>query len=117
MAKKQIVELNWNNKSLVNAVHYLHYCEGRLSKEELIKQGTKTLFYQLKKGGYIKEVENSKEMIKATDKLKCQYAIHANPSATWGGPVSNIHSKGMAQAVSLLPERTLRDGVSKQKKY
>ena len=49
--------------------------------------------------------------------LNWNNTIHANPSATWGGLVSNINSKGMAQAVSLLPERTLRDGVSKQKKY
>ncbi len=109
MSKSEKMKLNWNNQTLVNVGNYLHYSEGRLDKEELIKQGTKTLFYQLKKSGYIKEVENSRNMFKATEKFKRQYRSNVNSGATWGGAGSSNHASGMAQIVKLLPERVVRD--------
>lgn len=107
MSKKETIKLNWNNEKLERVGNYLHYSEGRLSKVDLIKQGTKTLFYQLKKGGYIREVENSKNMFKATEKFKRQYKSNINVNAQWGGAGSSIHAAGMTRIVKLLPERVV----------
>lgn len=109
MSKKESIKLNWSNPKLVNMANMLHYSEGRLDKGKLIKEGTKTLFYQLKKGGYIMQAENSKDIFKATDKLKRQYKEQINSKATWGGCGSSVHAQGMTQAVSLLPKAVIEE--------
>lgn len=89
--------------------NHLHYSEGRMSKENMIVTGTKTLFYQLKKGGYIEEVGHSKEVFKVTDKFKRQYNTHIHSDARWGGSGSSYHAEGMNQVIRLLPAQVVEE--------
>ena len=109
MAKTKNILLNWNNKTLERLANHLHYSEGRMSKENIISTGTKTLFYQLKKGGYIEEVSHSKGVFKVTDKFKRQYNTHIHPEARWGGSGSNYHAEGMNQIIKMLPTQVVEE--------
>ena len=109
MAKAKNISLNWKNKTLERLANSLHYSEGRMSKENIIAIGTKTLFYQLKKGGYIKEVSNSKGVFKVTDKFKRQYNTHIHPETRWGGSGSNYHAEGMHQVIKMLPTQVVEE--------
>ena len=109
MAKTKSVPLNWNNKTLGKLANHLHYSEGRMSKENIIATGTKTLFYQLKKGGYIEEVNHSKGVFRVTDQFKRQYNIHIHPEARWGSSGSTYHAEGMNQIIRMLPTQVVEE--------
>lgn len=104
-SKKQAnVKLNWNNKTLEKVARYFLYSEGRLSKDQIIQIGNKTLFHKLKSGGFIEEVKNTdKGIFKTTEKLRNQYKVNVDSNAKFSGSGSTEHSKGVYNVIKMLP--------------
>ena len=104
--KKQ--SLNLKNPKQMHLIHTFAISEGRLSKEQILTQGNKELFYRMKNNGYIKETVKGSGIYKATSKLKT--LTEKTTGISYGNGCSSKHSAKIGKAVSYLPDTVISEG-------
>ena len=98
------------NTSLLRFGYSTMLADGKLSRENIIAVGSKTLFGQLKNDGYIKE-SSEKGVFKTTDKFKSEFSKLIGDSRNFGGSTSGEqHQKLVGDIVTKIPESSLLRG-------
>ena len=95
------------NTSLLKVGYGSMLADGKLSRDNIIEMGSKTLFGQLKNDGFIKET-SEKGVFKTTDKFQKQFSSLIGESKNFGGSTSGeVHQRLVSDIVSKIPESAL----------
>lgn len=96
-------KVNFNNAKVQTIISYIQLGENRITKEEIMKLGTKDIFYQFKNSGFIKET--SKGNFQGTSKLhkeiQKQYGKHFSTSS------SLEHSQAIRNTLAYIPKEVI----------
>lgn len=98
------------NTSLLRVGYSSMLADGKLSRENIIELGSKTLFGQLKNDGLIKET-SEKGVFQTTEKFKNQFSEMIGDSRNFGGSTSGeLHQRLVSDIVTKIPESSLLRG-------
>lgn len=106
--KKKTESLNLKNPKQLSLIHSFAVAEGRLSKEQILKEANKEIFYRMKNSGFIKETVKGSGIFKATGKL--QSLVKKTEGIQFSVGCSSKHSAKITKAVSYLPQSVVAEG-------
>ena len=107
--KSSSYKLNFKNSTVHILINAFRLSENRLSSTDILNFENKTLFYQLKKNGYLKETHKGSGIYRTTSKLRKEVSKYETTKNPFGNSCSYNHSKAITKNLSFLPKEILSD--------